>query len=197
MNTQSNKHLSIDIRTILVLGVLIMGGGLIGSLVYANKYFDNKVAEQLGTSIKNPSIQNAKEAGVIVDDFLGDKGKSLVDEDGVISISEDNVSDGDMHNYHYFSESINKTIYFFILQAPDGTYRAAANACEVCYGSKKGFTQIGDMIRCENCQTTYRKDQIAMEKGGCNPSPISKDVLVKNGQLMLDVDDVESVAYLF
>jgi len=73
----------------------------------------------------------------------------------------------------------------------------AANACEVCFASRKGFKQVEDLIRCENCQVTYGKDRIALEKGGCNPGPIDKNASVEDGKLVINVSDIESVAYLF
>ncbi|MFH1744700.1 MAG: Fe-S-containing protein [bacterium] len=136
-------------------------------------------------------------AKTINDNFLGDRGLKVDEKGGELLIDEESVNDGDMHAFNYFSKKENKTIYFFVLKAPDGTYRAAANACEVCYGAKKGFSQKGDLIMCDNCRTTYPKDLIAKEKGGCNPGPINPDVSVQNKQLALDVEDIEAVAYLF
>jgi len=133
----------------------------------------------------------------VKDSFLGEKGISVEAQDNRVYIKEGLVSDGQLQAFSYFSPSQNKTIYFFIVQASDGTYRAAANACEVCFESHLGFRQIGDSIRCENCQVTYNKNQIALEKGGCNPGPIDKDVTVEDGQLVLEVADLEAVAYLF
>ena len=72
-----------------------------------------------------------------------------------------------------------------------------ANACEVCFDAKKGFSQVGDLIQCDNCRVTYPKSKIALEKGGCNPGPIDKNVAVENGELVINVSDVEAVSYLF
>jgi len=131
------------------------------------------------------------------DGFLGDKGIKVEDTEGKIFIEESVVSDGNYHAFNYYSQKLKKNVYFFTIKASDGTYRAAANACEVCYGSKKGFSQVGNLIRCDNCQVTYPKDKIAIEKGGCNPGPINRDVPVVDGKLEIDVSDVEAVAYLF
>jgi len=131
------------------------------------------------------------------DGFVGDAGETATATGDQILIDEAKVKDGNLHAFNYFSERAGKNIYFFVVQASDGTYRAAANACEVCYDSKKGFTQVGDQIRCENCRTMYTKDQIAMQKGGCNPRPIDKNVTVSNGQLGIKVADVEASADLF
>ena len=102
-----------------------------------------------------------------------------------------------MKSYNFYSEKNKKTIYFFVVRASDGSYRVAASACEVCFESMKGFSQVGELIRCDNCQTTYSKDQIALEKGGCNPRPIDKDAKVEGGKLLINVADVEASADLF
>jgi len=131
------------------------------------------------------------------DGFLGDRGTAVEAIGGKVNIDESEVSDGNMHSFNYYSEKEKKTIYFFIVKASDGTYRAAASACESCYPSKKGFKQVGNQIRCENCQVTYSKDRIALQKGGCNPRPIDRDAEVVDGQLVLNLSDIERAADLF
>ncbi len=43
----------------------------------------------------------------------------------------------------------------------------------------------------------YSKDQIALQKGGCNPRPIDKDAEIINGRLAINVADIEKTADLF
>lgn len=129
--------------------------------------------------------------------FLGEKGATVTPDGDLIYINEVEVSDGNMHSYNYYSEKAQKQVYFFVVKASDGTYRVAANACEVCYGDKKGFRQVGDRIQCDNCGNSYTKDQIALEKGGCNPSPISKNAEVENGKLIISLNDADNIANLF
>jgi len=131
------------------------------------------------------------------DGFLGEKGKTVENEGDKILIDENEVNDGNLHAFNYYSTKPGKNLYFFIIKADDGTYRAAANACEVCFGIKKGFTQVGDLIRCQNCGTTYTKEQIAKIKGGCNPRPINSNVSVINGQLTINLVDIEAITDLF
>lgn len=132
-----------------------------------------------------------------VDNFLGEKGETVKAQGDKILINENKVDDGNIHPFNYYSNESGKNLYFFIIKTEDGTYRAAANACEVCFGSKKGFIQVGDLIRCQNCGVTYTKDQIAVIKGGCNPRPISSNVPVDGGQLIINLADVEAIAELF
>jgi len=140
--------------------------------------------------------RQAKNKGVS-DGFLGEKGETLQAEGDQVFVDESKVSDGDIHYFEYSSEKTGKNIHFFVIKAGDGTYRVAADACEVCFDSKKGFRQVGDKIRCENCQTVYSKDQIALQKGGCNSRPIDKDAKVVDGQLSINLSDIENTADLF
>tara|TARA_Y100000310_G_C20445266_1_gene698081 strand:+ start:77 stop:622 length:546 start_codon:yes stop_codon:yes gene_type:complete len=180
---EKNKELIISV----VVGVVLLGG-------------------LAGIMIKNSGGKTKKEGGSVVpteegqektSGFLGEKGEMVEAEEGVISIEETSVGDGNLHAFNFYSKKEGKTIYFLVIKAGDGSYRVAANACEVCFGSKLGFRQVGDIIRCENCRTTYEKDQVAMEKGGCNPRPIDKDAKVLGGQLLINVVDVETSADLF
>lgn len=152
---------------------------------------EEKQTEDKSSIVKETANQKTN------DGFLGEKGFSLFSENGQMFIDESSVEDGNMHFFNYFSEKGNKNIYFFVVKASDGTYRVAANACEVCHGAKKGFSQAGNLVQCDNCRITYAKDKIAKEKGGCNPGPIDDNALVENGKLIIETKDVEATAYLF
>ena len=185
----SDQQVTVNPKQLLAF----LGGGVILVLLVLLFFFKSSGLE---TTSNNPTTNN-NQPKVSNDSFLGDRGMAVKAIDGQIYIDQSEVDDGNMHSFNYYSERQKKTIYFFIIKASDGTYRAAANACEVCFEAKKGFTQVGDLIRCENCQVTYSKDKIALEKGGCNPGPIDKNVKVENGQLVIQLSDVEGVAYLF
>jgi len=171
------------------LAIIIIGGGLVMAVViFYLLSLGKKPAVKAGNSAVNSQAKS---------DFLGEKGKAVKAVEGKIYIDEEEVNDGNMHNFNYFSEKEAKTIYFFIVRASDRSYRVAADACEVCFDSRKGFKQVGGEIRCENCRTIYSKDQIALEKGGCNPRPIDKNAQVVNGKLLINAADVEQSADLF
>ena len=131
------------------------------------------------------------------DGYSGERGQEVFASGNQVLIDEKIVEDGNYHAFNFYSEKLKKSIYFFVVKASDGTYRAAANACEVCFEAKKGFKQVGNMIQCNNCGNTFTIDQIALEKGGCNPSPINKNVVVENNNLVIGIFDLEKVADLF
>jgi uncharacterized membrane protein len=187
--TINPKQLATPLATLAIVGV--------GIYFFVLKNLSNNPNTQAVDNSSTTSAPNIPTNPPTTSDFLGISGTTVQTTSNQILIPESQVEDGQIHYFNYLSPATGKTVYFFIIKATDGTYRAAANACEVCYGAKKGFTQIGNLIRCENCQVTYSKDQIALEKGGCNPGPISPNVPVENNQLVLNISDIEAVAYLF
>lgn len=62
------------------------------------------------------------------------------------------------------------------VKASDGTVRTALNTCQVCYGSGYGYyVQQGDQLQCQNCGNIFMVDQVELQRGGCNPVPVSED----------------------
>jgi hypothetical protein len=107
-------------------------------------------------------------------------------EDGVIQLPLSTFDDYKAHHYTYMN--MGRPIEFFVLKSKDGVVRAAFNACDVCFGSKKGYTQDGDYMVCNNCGRRFPADQINVVHGGCNPSPL--DRTVEGDTLTIQVEDI-------
>ena len=128
--------------------------------------------------------------------FFGDKGQELFLADEELKISAEELDDNLAH--FYYAEIPNgKTVYFFIVKDKNGVYRAAANACQVCFQDKMGFYQEGDFMICRACQNKYPLEKIATEKGGCNPGPINPNLEVRDGKIIVEQSALEEVASLF
>jgi hypothetical protein len=112
---------------------------------------------------------------------------------GKVEIPVAQVSDGQAHFYTY--ESGGTKVNYFVLQSPDGTIRAAFNACDVCYPYKKGYHQDGNYMQCNNCGRRFRSDQINVLEGGCNPAPLKRKVV--GDQLVITTTDLEAGANYF
>ncbi len=113
--------------------------------------------------------------------------------DGVIRIPLSKVDDGAAH---YFTYTGNKgQVQFFVLKSSDGVYRAAFDACDVCYHAKKGYRQEGDKMVCNNCGMAFTSVNINEVKGGCNPAPLKRSVQGKD--LVIAVQDIESGSWYF
>jgi uncharacterized membrane protein len=97
---------------------------------------------------------------------------------GDVTLPVAQVKDGKAHFYTY--DANGTTVKYFVLSSPDGTVRAALDACEVCYAQKKGYHQEGDYMKCNNCGKTFRSDLINVITGGCNPIPLKRTVSGSN-----------------
>ena len=69
-----------------------------------------------------------------------------------------------------------RQIHYFAMKSSDGAYRAAFDACDVCYRANRGYRQKGDSMVCSNCGQTFPSARIGEVKGGCNPHPLARKV---------------------
>jgi len=91
----------------------------------------------------------------------------------------------------YTYDSAGTEIRFFAVRASDGSIKTGFDACDVCYGSHKGYRQEGNYMVCNNCGNKYPIDGLGTENknpGGCwpgyLPSTISgNDLLIKRSDL--------------
>jgi uncharacterized membrane protein len=70
-------------------------------------------------------------------------------------------------------ESNGRPLYYFALKSRDGAYRAALDACDVCFQTNRGYRQEGDQMVCNNCGQKFACDKIGEVKGGCNPHSLA------------------------
>jgi uncharacterized membrane protein len=79
-------------------------------------------------------------------------------------------------------ESEGRQLHYFALKSRDGAYRAALDACDVCFQSNRGYRQEGDLMVCNNCGQTFPSNRIGEIKGGCNPHPLARRI---EGQVLV------------
>ena len=108
--------------------------------------------------------------------------------DGAVSLDTSLFTDGQAKYFSY--DSSGKTVNFFVLKSSDNVLRAAFDACDVCYAAKKGYRQEGDIMVCNNCGQQFPSVRINVEKGGCNPAPLERNII--NDKLVLNVSDIET-----
>jgi len=85
-------------------------------------------------------------------------------------------------------ESGGRTLYYFVLKSPNGRYRAALDACDVCYRMNRGYRQEGDQMVCNNCGMKFPCDRIGEVKGGCNPHPLP--FRIEGGNMVIRKSDI-------
>jgi uncharacterized membrane protein len=110
-----------------------------------------------------------------------------------VTIPVADLADGQAKFYTYDAGGVE--VKYFVMKSADGEYRAAFDACDVCYANKKGYTQQGGVMVCNNCGQQFDSTQINEVRGGCNPSPIERSV---DGQeLVLKTTDLQAGARYF
>ncbi|MFH1834861.1 MAG: DUF2318 domain-containing protein [Methanobacteriota archaeon] len=137
--------------------------------------------------------EKAEKIGVSAQDIGASGGSDEKNPDSLyIPISA--INDGIAHFYEFPSQ-MGKTIRFFVLKSSDGVFRAAFDACDVCYREKKGYRQEGDNMICNNCGRKFPSNLINVEQGGCNPAPLTREIVDDN--LVIKKSDIELGARYF
>lgn len=111
-----------------------------------------------------------------------------------IQIPLSDVSSGQARFYQYKASS-GKPLRFFVIKSSDGVYRAAADACVVCYREKKGYRQQGDDMVCNNCRKHFPSAYVNEVTGGCNPDGIPRTI--QGDKLLIATADLEARTELF
>jgi uncharacterized membrane protein len=111
---------------------------------------------------------------------------------GRVSVPLADLADGEAR---FFSADVDgSAVEYFVVQDADGKVRTAFDACDVCYPAKKGYTQDGDVMVCNNCGRRFAVKGIGTVAGGCNPSPL--EAKVRDGEVVITADALaEGVGY--
>lgn len=100
----------------------------------------------------------------------------------------------------FYDYDANGTVVeIFAIKASDGTARVALNTCQVCNGSPYAyFIQRDKVFICQNCKNAFAGDKIGLERGGCNPVPITQtDYQVEDGNIIIFAEFLEQYAQNF
>lgn len=104
-----------------------------------------------------------------------------------VTYDEELFANGKARHYNYKTDD-GVVIRYFIMKSSDGVIRAAFDACDVCWGENKGYSQKGDFMVCNNCGRQFPSVRINEVRGGCNPAPLNRKV--ENGTVIIRVADI-------
>jgi uncharacterized membrane protein len=110
-----------------------------------------------------------------------------------VTIPVADLADGQAKYYSYDAGGVE--VKYFVLKSSDGEYRAAFDACDVCYPNKKGYSQQDGVMVCNNGGQQFDSTQINEQRGGCNPSPIERTV--EGQDLVLKTSDLQAGVQYF
>lgn len=98
----------------------------------------------------------------------------------------------------YESDIEGTRVRYFVVKSSDGTIKTAFDACDVCYGSRKGYRQEGNMMICNNCGNKYPITGLGTENkagGGCWPGYLPSKIVGDN--LVIKSSDIAKGKYRF
>jgi uncharacterized membrane protein len=97
--------------------------------------------------------------------------------------------------FYEYKAASGKTVRFFAIKSSDGVYRAALNACDVCFAGKQGYRQEGEDMVCNKCGMHFPSAKINEVKGGCNPIGLERKI--DGDRLSLSAKELEAGASYF
>lgn len=166
LNKKNNKLIYIGIIAVLAVVIVFL-------------IWPGKKAEDRNESTEIAEIYEKAEK------LITTRYKRVTDDNGLIKFPVSSFDD----NVQYFEYKFDdKLVKFFILKSNDGTIRAAFDACDVCFRAQRGYNQVGDYMQCNNCGMTFPEDKINVVLGGCNPSPLTREVV--GDQLVINVESI-------
>lgn len=116
----------------------------------------------------------------------------LTPVNGEIRVPLAKIADGQAHHYQVKADD-GTMVTFFLVKSKDGVFRAAIDACDVCYKEGKGYHQEGDFMVCENCGQKFASNRINEVKGGCNPAPLERTI--SGDQMVISLKDINANAW--
>jgi hypothetical protein len=171
---------------VLIAGIIV-AVALIGGAVFALAGPSDAKSPSSASSADADNYLATSQGTLVKAATSGHSPYPLVEpENGAVRLTLATFDDHEAHHYTYMHED--QPIEFFVLKSQDGTVHAAFNACDVCFDSKKGYTQDGDFMVCNNCGRRFPADQINVVQGGCNPSPLTR--IVEGDSLVIQVEDI-------
>lgn len=107
------------------------------------------------------------------------------------------------------TDEINQTARWFSYNSTDGTpmrlfavrdgtggMHVALDACDVCYKAKRGYSQRGTDMVCNNCGNRFPTATVGEKGGGgCWPSYIAYTLV--DGKAVVRLADLDSKAFMF
>ena len=106
---------------------------------------------------------------------------------GKVTLPLQDLAGGEARFYTYDVAGV--PVRYFVMQSPDGQYRAAFDASKECGPFKKGFRQEGTDMVCNKCGEKFAAVGINVLTGECNPAPIERKV--SGEALVLKAADLE------
>jgi uncharacterized membrane protein len=98
---------------------------------------------------------------------------------------------------HYQYDANGVTVKYFAVKGSDGLVRTAFDACEVCYRAKKGYSQSGSDVVCNNCGLKFKIDGLGTKNKGKGCWPGYLPHIVEGDYVVIKKSDLKAGSYMF
>lgn len=97
----------------------------------------------------------------------------------------------------YTYDSDGTVVRYFAAIGSDGSVHMALDACDVCYAEKKGYRQVGDVMKCNNCGKEFAINSVGTENlaGGCWPSYLP--LTISGADAVVEISDIQAKTFMF
>jgi hypothetical protein len=94
-------------------------------------------------------------------------------------------------------EALTTTVRYFAVLDGTNAPHVAFDACDVCYGAKKGYQQVGTEMVCNNCGNSFEITGIGTENvgGGCWPGYL--EVALTATDILIEPETLEAGSWYF
>ena len=116
------------------------------------------------------------------------------DEFGEIVIPKSEI----VNEANFYKYDANGTeIRAFAVRGSDGAEHVAFDACDQCYSEKKGYQQVDDVMKCNNCGQEFAINSIGTDntEGGCWPSYL--EITEDGDTIVLKGEELEGKKWMF
>lgn len=113
---------------------------------------------------------------------------------GEVRLALAELNDGKAKFFSHTSAN-GAAVRYFVIKSSDGVYRAALDACEVCFHAKQGYHQEGDDMVCNNCGKHFASKLVNEINGGCHPIGLVRTI--EGAQLVIKASELEKGSSYF
>lgn len=163
----------------LILGAGILAIVVIGIFLISNN--SGNASSLTGNTILTGKNSNTKQ--------------EIIEDSESIKIPLSQISDkAKWYTYEYQGTKIR----YFVVEDVNGNVKTAFDACDVCYRSKKGYSQRGIDMVCNNCGNHYPIAGLGTKNlrgGGCWPGYLPSEV--QEDYLVIKKSDLQQGEYRF
>lgn len=175
---------------------------------------DTSLTDPEDSAQPTPDLASEPDVAAGQDQFVGDSTEPLEDitvqEEiaPVVDLIADEASESNLvviplsdlsTTAKFYTHQVGKvaTVKYFAVLDSNGGAHVAFDACDICYGSKKGYSQSGSNMVCNNCGNAFAITGIGTENraGGCWPGYL--EVTITDTEILIDPEALDAGAWYF